>query len=181
VNTFTVTTPPNGATQTVVAGNPASYQVILTPKQTYSASISLTCSAGLPSGGSPSTCTFTTTPVTLQGTSPSQVALTISTFPRTTTTVELLPRSGPFYAVWLPIAGLAFFGVGLRSRVSHKSRVLGGFFFLLLMTMIALQPACGGHSSTTTTTGTPAGTYTITVSATSGTFSQTTPVTLVVQ
>jgi hypothetical protein len=181
VNTFTVTTPPNGATQTVVAGNPASYQIILTPKQTYSASISLTCSAGLPSGGTPSSCTFSTTPVTLQGTSPSQVSLTISTTPRTTTTVELLPRNGSFYAVWLPIAGLAFFGVGLRSRVSHKGRVLGGLLFLLLMTVIALQPACGGHSSTTTTTGTPAGTYTITVSASSGTFSQTTPITLVVQ
>ncbi len=180
VNTFTVTTPPNGASQTVVAGNPANYQIILTPKQTYSASISLTCSAGLPSGGSPSTCTFTTTPVTLQGTSPSQVALTISTFPRTTTTVELLPRSCPFYAVWLPIAGLAFFGVGLRKRAC-KGRVLGALLFLLLMTIVALQPACGGHSSTTTTTGTPAGTYTITVSATSGTFSQTTPITLVVQ
>jgi len=181
VNTFTVSTPPNGATQTVVAGNPASYEIILTPKTTYSASISLTCSAGLPSGGSPSTCTFTTTPVTLQGSSPSQVSLTISTFPRTTTTVELRPRGGSFYAICLPIAGFAFLGVGLRSRGRGKGRIVGGLLLLLLTTLVVLQPACGGHSSTTTTTGTPPGTYTITVSATSGTFSQTTPITLVVQ
>ena len=58
---------------------------------------------------------------------------------------------------------------------------MGGLFFLALMTLVLFQPACGGHSSTTTTTGTPAGTYTITVSATSGSFSQTTPITLVVQ
>ncbi len=179
VNTFKVAgTPPS---VTVVAGQPAPYQITLTPQQTYSASISLTCSAGLPGGNPASTCSFSTTPVTLQGTSPSQVTLTISTSPRTTTTVELLPRGGPFYAAWLPIAGLALLGLGVRSRVSRKGRWLGGFLFLTLMMVVALQPACGGHSSSTTTTGTPAGTYTVTVSATSGTFSQTTPITLVVQ
>jgi Beta-propeller repeat/Domain of unknown function DUF11 len=179
VNTFKVAgTPPS---VTVVAGQPASYQIALTPQQTYSASISLTCSAGLPGGNPASTCSFSTTPVTLQGTSPSQVTLTISTSPRTTTTVELLPRGGPFYAAWLPITGLAFLGLGVRGRVKRKGSLLGGFLLLALMTLVALQPACGGHSSTTTTTGTPAGTYTVTVSATSGTFSQTTPITLVVQ
>jgi hypothetical protein len=71
--------------------------------------------------------------------------------------------------------------MGVRGRVNRKGRFLGGLLFLILMTLVALQPACGGHSSTTTTTGTPAGTYTVTVSATSGTFSQTTPITLVVQ
>jgi len=179
VNTFKVGgTPPS---VTVVAGQPASYQITLTPLQTYSASISLTCSAGLPGGTPAPTCTFTTTPVTLQGSSPSQVALTISTAPRTTTTARSWPEGGPFYATWLPIPGLAFLGLGLGSRVRRKGRVLGGLLFLSLMTLVLLQPACGGHSSTTTTTGTPAGTYTVTVSATSGTFSQTAPITLVVQ
>jgi len=69
----------------------------------------------------------------------------------------------------------------VRGRVNRKGRIVSGLLFLILMTLVALQPACGGHSSTTTTTGTPAGTYTVTVSATSGTFSQTTPITLVVQ
>ncbi len=71
VNTFRVAgTPPS---VTVVAGQPASYQITITPQQTYSASISLTCSAGLPGGSPAPTCSFSTTPVTLQGTSPSQV------------------------------------------------------------------------------------------------------------
>jgi len=52
---------------------------------------------------------------------------------------------------------------------------------LLVMTLIALQPACSHSSSTTINAGTPAGTYAITVSATSGTFSQTQLVQLVVQ
>jgi hypothetical protein len=59
--------------------------------------------------------------------------------------------------------------------------MLGGLLFLALATLILLQPACSGHSSTTTTSGTPAGTYTINVVATSGSFSQTSPITLVVQ
>jgi hypothetical protein len=80
----------------------------------------------------------------------------------------------------LPVTGLAFLGLGIGSRLKRR-RFLGGLFLLTLITLVLLQPACGGHSSTTTTTGTPAGTYTISVSATSGSFSQTTPITLVVQ
>jgi hypothetical protein len=179
VNTFKVAgTPPS---VTVVAGQPASYQITITPQQTYSASITLTCSAGLPGGTPAPACSFSTTPVTLQGTSPSQVTLTISTTPRTTTTVDLFPKGRMFYAAWLPIAGLAFLGFQVRSGKNRKGLRVGGLLFLAILMLIALQPACGGHSSTTTTTGTPAGTYTVTVSATSGTFSQTTPITLVVQ
>jgi hypothetical protein len=58
---------------------------------------------------------------------------------------------------------------------------MGGMLFIVVATLILLQPACGGHSSSSTTTGTPAGTYTINVTASSGSFSQTTPITLVVQ
>jgi hypothetical protein len=87
----------------------------------------------------------------------------------------------PVYAIWLPLAGLAFVVLGIGSRIRGTRRVLGGLAFLALVTLLLLQPGCSGHSSSTTTTGTPAGTYTITVTATSGTFSQTVPITLVVQ
>jgi len=179
VNSYTVSATPNQ--NVVVAGNPATYQVTVTPRQNYTASISLTCSQGLPGGTPAPTCTFSTTPITLQGTSPSSVALTISTFPRTTTTVRLRPGPGPFFASLLPVTGLAVlgFGIGLRWRPGRK--VLGGLLFLVLATLVLLQPGCSGSSSSTTTTGTPAGTYTVVISATSGTFSQTTSVPLVVQ
>jgi hypothetical protein len=180
VNAFTLD-PPSPLSRTVAAGNPASYQITLRPQLTFSASISLSCSAGLPGGTPAPTCTFSTTPVTLQGSSPSTVTLTISTAARTTTTAKLTPAGAPFYATWLPVTSLAFLGLGLGARVRRKGRRLGGLLFLALMTLVLLQPACGGHSASSTTTGTPAGTYTVTVTATSGTFSQTTPVTLVVQ
>jgi hypothetical protein len=86
-----------------------------------------------------------------------------------------------FYASWLPITGIAFLGLGVGSRFGRGRRVLGGLLFVTLTTLILLQPACGGHSSSTTTSGTPAGTYTVNVTASSGSFSQTSPITLVVQ
>ena len=175
VNSFRLTA--LRSNNTVVAGNPASYPIQITPSSVFTASISIACSSGLPGGGT--TCTPSTNPVTLEGSSPSTVTLVISTFPRVTTTAGL--SRGRFLASLLPVTGLAFLGLGIGSRLNRRHRIVGGLVAMALMTLLLLQPACGGHSSTTTTTGTPAGTYTINVSATSGSFSQTTPITLVVQ
>ncbi len=177
VNTFKLTA--LRSNNTVVAGNPASYPIQITPLTSFTASISIACSSGLPGGGT--TCTPSTNPVTLQGSSPSTVTLVISTFPRVTTTAGLQPAGRFLYATWLPVVGLAFVGLGVGAQFTRRRRVFGGLLFLALMTLLLLLPACGGHSSSSTTTGTPAGTYTINVSATSGSFSQTTPITLVVQ
>ena len=176
VNTFKV-----GALQssnTVVAGNPASYTIQVTPLSQFTASISISCNSGLPAS---STCTPSTTPVTLQGTSPSTITLVISTTPRVTTTAGNSAGRGLFYASWLPITGIAFLGIGVGSRWRPGRRVLGGLLFPVVATLVLLQPACSGHSNSSTTTGTPAGTYTVNVTASSGSFSQTTPITLVVQ
>ncbi|HST12682.1 MAG TPA: SBBP repeat-containing protein [Terriglobales bacterium] len=177
VNTFRLEALTNS--NTVVAGNPASYPIKLTPLTNFTASISIACSAGLPTSGT--TCTPSTNPVTLQGSSPSTVTLVISTTPRVTTTASTPSERGLFYASWLPMTGIAFLGIGVGSRLRRGRRVLGGLLFIVVSTLILLQPACGGHSSTTTTTGTPAGTYTVNVVASSGSFSQTTPIILVVQ
>ena len=177
VNSFKLT--PLQTNNTVVAGNPATYPIMITPLSSYSASISISCSAGLPGGGT--TCTPSTNPITLEGSSPSTVTLVISTVARVTTTAGMQQGRGLLYASWLPVTGLAFVGLGVGTRLRRGRRILGGLLFLVLATLILLQPACSGHSSTTTTSGTPAGTYTINVVATSGSFSQTSPITLVVQ
>jgi hypothetical protein len=176
VNTFKVEA--LQSSNTVVAGNPASYTIRLTPLSQFTASIAISCNSGLPSS---STCTPSTTPVTLQGTSPSTVTLIISTTARVTTTASATPLRGLFYASWLPITGIAFLGIGIGSRLRPEQRVLGGLLFIVVGTLILLQPACSGHSNSSTTTGTPAGTFTVNLTATSGSFSQTTPITLVVQ
>ncbi len=176
VNTFRVAA--LQSSNTVVAGNPASYTIQLTPLTQFTASISISCNSGLPAS---STCTPSTTPVTLQGTSPSTVTLVISTTPRVTTTAGNSAGRGLFYASWLLITGIAFLGIGVGSRLRPGRRVLGGLLFVVVATLVLLQPACSGHSNSSTTTGTPAGTYTVNVTASSGSFSQTTPITLVVQ
>jgi hypothetical protein len=177
VNSYTLAVQPPSVT--VTAGNPATYTPTLTPvgsNGTYSASISLSCPSGLPNGVS---CTFSTSPVTLQNQSPSSVTLTMNTTARTTTTASNHRGGGILYAMWLPIGGLTLLGVGLSP--GRTKRVLGGLLVLFVVTLVAMQPACSHSSSTTINAGTPAGTYAVTVSATSGTYSQTQLVQLVVQ
>jgi hypothetical protein len=59
--------------------------------------------------------------------------------------------------------------------------MLLGIFFSLLAAIVLLQAGCSSSSSTTTTTGTPAGTYTIPVNATSGSAVRTTTVQFTVE
>ena len=100
---------------------------------------------------------------------------------RVTTPASLFPVGRPFYAALFPISGLALLGFGIGGKKSRGRRVLltlllGGFFSL-----IVFQAGCGSSSSTSTTTGTPAGTYNLTVTATSGNATRTQQIVLVVQ
>jgi hypothetical protein len=165
---------------TVAAGNTATYTATVNPQGNYTASVSLSCPSGLPSGTG-SGCTFSTNPITLAASSPSSVSLTIPTTARTSTTVEMLHSGRWLYAMFFPIGGLTFFGMGLGGKYTRRQRLTGILLLLLLVSLVAIQPACSHSSSTTINSGTPAGTYAITVSATSGSFSQTKQITLVVQ
>jgi hypothetical protein len=110
--------------------------------------------------------------------------LIINTTARVTTTTQLLHRGGPgmpLYATLLPVSGLALLGVGLGRITSRRRRLLMGLLLGGLFTLIMFLPACGSSTTTTTTTGTPAGTYAVTVNAVSGNATRTTVVTLVVQ
>jgi len=105
--------------------------------------------------------------------------LVINSQARVSTTTEL-HRSGPlFYGITLPFAGLVLFGV--RGSVSRRKRVLSVLLFGAFFCLVVLQPACSSNKTTTTTSGTPAGTYVITVAATSGSATRNATVTLVVQ
>jgi hypothetical protein len=108
---------------------------------------------------------------------PQSRSLEIATTARVTTPAALFRERQLFYAFWLPISGLAVVG----TRISRKRRMLLGIFFSMVVSMVLLQAGCGSSKkSTTTTTGTPAGTYTVTVNATSGSATRTTTVRLTV-
>jgi hypothetical protein len=177
VNDFSVAVSP--ATQTVVAGIPASYTATVTPGGNIPETVTLSAS-GAPTGGTatfPNGATFTNL-----SSGPQSRQLVVNTTARVTTPASLSPVGRPFYAALLPVSGLALLALGMGGKNSRwRGRVwltvlLGGFFSLVLF-----QAGCGSSSSTSTTTGTPAGTYNLTVTVTSGTATRTQQIVLVVQ
>jgi len=179
VNDFNVTVAP--ATVTVPAGIAATYQVTVTPTGSFPDSVSLSCCSGLPANVG--TVVFTTNPISnLTNGSAASSTVTIPTIMRPTTTTRLWQKGGPLYASWLSVSGLGLLGISIGGAISRKRRIVMALLIGGLFALIGLQSACGSSgSSTTTVTGTPAGTYNLTLTATSGTATRTFPVTLVVQ
>jgi hypothetical protein len=112
---------------------------------------------------------------------PANVALSIST---TAASHARLRTSGFVWALWLPLFGVAFAGSGSRKKILL-------LVVVMLLAVGIFEIGCGGGShmtpaTTNTTTqasqaGTPAGTYSVTVVATSGSMQHTTGVQLVVK
>jgi subtilase family serine protease len=173
VQDFQIT--PSPATVTVTPGQTGTTTLIITPLGGFSQTLSYSCSAGLPSEA---TCNFTA------------VSATTETLAIATTAPSSRLDKGPFgrsnrifYALLLP--GL----FGLVIPVGNRKRTLRGVRLLSLAALLALStlwmPACGGGgSSGTSNPGTPAGTSSVTVTATTGgtsALTHTTTVTLTVQ
>jgi hypothetical protein len=81
--------------------------------------------------------------------------------------------------MWLPV-GLAFLGTGF---VSRKKKFWSFVFSCLVFSGLIFLAACGGSSSSGGGghPGTPAGTYTVAVTGTSGSLTHSQNVTVVVQ
>jgi uncharacterized repeat protein (TIGR01451 family) len=173
VNDYTLTVSPGQAA--VVAGIPANFTATITPTGSIPDSVSISCS-GLPTG---STCVETTNPIpNLPGGTAASTSLTITTTQRVTTITQIL-RKGAFYAALLPLCGLTLLGFGIGGG-SWKRRGLMGLLLACFFSLVLFQGGCQSQS-TTNTTGTPAGTYIVTVNATSGQATRSTTVALVVQ
>ncbi len=153
----------------VNAGSSASYTLSITPVgNSFPAAVALSCSAGLPSQTS---CSFTPNSPT-PGSSAVSVALAIRT---AGSSAALMPlpgghTDGILFAMMFPVALLL---VRRRMRGWIRVGVLCLAAALLLFSM-----ACGGGTTVTPNPPTPSGSYPITVTAKSGTISQTTMVTL---
>lgn len=174
VNDFSLSIAPAAAT--VPAGVPAQYTATITPTGVFSGTVSVSCSSGLPTAG---TCTETTPSfINLNGSVSTD--LIINTVARVITTTHLTPGGGLIYAMGLPIFGFALLGVNL-GRVKRARGVLAGLLLGGVFVLVALQMGCSSSPPTTSTSGTPAGTYVITVTAVSGSATRMQTVTLVVQ
>lgn len=173
VNDFGLTVSP--ASQTVTAGAQATYNITVTPTGPIPESVSLACGSGVPSGAA---CSLSNNPIASLNSGAQSRTLQITTTARVTTPASLFRRGSFLYAFWFPVSGLALVGSGLSRK---RRRWLIALLGAAVLGGVALQAGCSKSSSTSTTSGTPAGTYTITLNATSGSATRTTALQLIVQ
>jgi hypothetical protein len=120
-------------------------------------------------------CDFSSAMVTPNA-SPVTTTLTVTTAAHTTA-LAMPPsghRSNPLYAIWLVLPAM-FLGA------PKGRRFLSYCFVFLLVGGCLLQVACGGANGVNTATGTPAGTYSVTVTGAAGSNRHTTTIKLTVQ
>ena len=164
---------------TAVAGQPATYQITVNPLlfSNLPDAVTLSCSSTLPTGAN---CAFTNNPITALTGSQTRT-LVVNTTARTTTTAQNFRPTKLFYAMFLPLSGLVLVGACFSGTDARKRRLMIALFVCGLFGTVFVQVGCGSSGSTTTVSGTPAGSYNITITATTGTASRSTVITLNVQ
>ncbi|HXN64110.1 MAG TPA: choice-of-anchor D domain-containing protein [Candidatus Acidoferrales bacterium] len=181
---FSISAPTgDSTTATVTAGQNTTYALQVTASGGTSSSNSLTVAlacSGAPAGV---TCTIAPASVTVTPATPAPFTVTVRT---TATTAGVLKGPGmrPFVVVLASLMLMSLWllawskrqGIGAGRRRRAAWAATGAFGMLLLMSTSFLA-GCGGSS---TTTGTPAATYSLTITGTSGTDTRSLVVSLVV-
>ena len=163
--------------------------VSVTPSGGFTGSVALTAALATSPTGATNLPTFSfgaTTPVNITGASAGTGTLTISTTAITTSTLIRPPPLNSSGFGW-PAAGSAAIAcvllIGIRARRRRWFGMLG--MFVLLVFLAGAIASCGGGGGgggggNTGNPGTTAGSYTITVTGTSGSITQTATVNLTV-
>ncbi len=162
------TTPP-----TVSAGNSATAAITLTAVNGYNSAVNLTCTVTGSGSPLPACGSFSPASPLTPTTGGAQTTLTITT---TGSSAAVVHPSKVFYAMFLPVIGLAFMAMSFSSAPSRRKKFLGFLMVGTVMVALFMLPACGGGSGSSNNGGggqtggctscTPAGTYTVTVTAT---------------
>jgi Beta-propeller repeat len=168
---------PNGSTK---PGASATYLLTVTPLGgSFTSAVKLSCT-GLPTQ---TTCSLSPSAVTPGG-SIATATLTLETTGSLTGVGRgRLPENSRVNAIWVPLQAIGIFGIvfaGSRRR-SKKRRtdVLMGLMFVALLFTTACAGGVGGAPKAQS--GTPAGTYNITVTGSSGSLQHSVNLTLIVE
>jgi uncharacterized repeat protein (TIGR01451 family) len=141
--------------------------------------IALSCTVQAKSATAVPTCSISPSSVTLPDTNGASAALTINTTGPSAAVSP--PTAGPrmMYALSLPFLALFLMKPSRRKR---KARFLGLLYCALLSMALAAQIGCGGgNTGPHGSTGTPTGSYNVTITGSSGAIQHATTVTLNVQ
>jgi hypothetical protein len=168
----------SSGSDTIKAGSAASYDLTVSPVGgSFANAVELSCS-GLPAQTS---CSLSPNAVTPGGSTATSM-LSITT---TASVAEAPPirqsRSAPLYAVWVQLQSIGLLGImfAMPKRLSKKARAL--VLLSLVSGALVFMIGCGGTGIVPTPhAGTTPGTYTITVTGTSGHMQHSLPLTLVV-
>ena len=170
---FDFSSPPSPSSRTVSAGQSAQYQIEVTGQSGFTGIVSFSCSSDMPQGTN-----YSFSPVQLNpGSGTASTTLAITSTSRTL--AGLLQSPSVLYAFLLMPPML--FLTGIRLRFSKMKRLAS---FAILIILSALLIACGSGTGESQSqplpnpNGTPSGTYTIVVEATSGVIGRTQNVTL---
>jgi hypothetical protein len=173
---FSVTT--TSPTASVSAGQSAKFTLQVTPVNSFSQPINLVCN-GLPRGA---TCAISPNPVVPTGSTSTAVTVTIQTAVRNLVPPSFHVKMPPFQGLYRTGPYLAWFAVFFLIAVLAQSRRRPGFAGIgLVVLFVCMAAGCGGGNSTGVPAGTQAGSYTITIAATSGSLTHNTTLTLVVK
>ena len=166
---FAASLSPGG--DTINAGQSANFTVSITPSGGFNKVVTFTCS-GVPTGA---TCSVAPSSVTLDGSNAATATVMVMTTQRsglfTWPQLRIRPRTSPLS--WLVVIACLLFWLGFLRLRKMQGRPLHPLLPCSALLLAALCAACGGGVVTPTPSkgppgGTPAGTYTIVVTGTSG-------------
>ena len=167
------------APSTLSPGQSTTSNVTLTSVNGFNSTVNFTCSVQ-PAPALAPTCGMNPSSATPAANASVSSTLTMNTLAPSFSAIPLVRRF--FYALWLPIGGLAWMGIGFSWRPNRKRRLWLAILSCALAAGVVLHAACGSSSPKQTASGgTPTGNYTVTITGTSGATQISTTVTLTVQ